>query len=103
MLEENCNNMGTVSFKDNKKKCIRPKPRKKKEFSCPDNKKANIGKYLLECCTFHEKKLVDNWTKLLKDYKSKNPVEELLKDNKNCRFLTKYIRLGIPMTMRWQT
>ena len=67
------------------------------EFQPPNNKQAVIGEFILPEYTNNE-----DWNKLLKNYKSGNPIESLLKDSKNCRLLTKFIREGVPVKWRWQ-
>lgn len=66
------------------------------EFHPPNNKQALIGEFILP-----EYGKSDDWAKLLRKYKGNNPIEELLKDDKNCRVLGKYIRQGIPVKWRW--
>lgn len=73
------------------------------EFFVPDHKQAEIGEYLLSDFPGIDAISLLAWNKLLKDYKSANPIEELLKDVKQCRELTTYIRQGVPMKLRWQT
>ena len=68
------------------------------EFIPPNIQQCMIGEYIIE-----DSKPSDDWSKLLKNYKTANPIESLLKDTKNCRFLTKHIRQGVPVKWRWVT
>lgn len=76
---------------------------KRIELAPPNNEKANIGLYLLSPKQDKESKTLESWNNLLRNYKTSKPIEELLKDTKNFRILTNYIRLGVPMKWRWET
>ena len=94
--------MGTASIRERKKKVITQSEFRKLEYSAPDNKKAHIGEYLLVYSARNDSAPLETWKRLLKGYKSRSPIEELLKDVKRCRELTVHIRQGIPMKWRWQ-
>ena len=73
------------------------------EFTPPNNEKAKIGIYMFEEFSHTNQNSLEIWTKLLKNYKSTNPIESLLTDTQNCKILTNYIKKGIPIQWRWQT
>ena len=68
------------------------------EFIPPNTQQCMIGEYILE-----DSRPSEDWSKLLKNYKNSNPIEYLLQDTKNCRFLTTHIRQGVPVKWRWPT
>lgn len=95
--------MGTGILSRPKKTQIIYKSSLRIEFTAPDNQKAEIGEYIFASQGLKETSLNETWSKLLGNYKSSKPIEDLLKDTKNCRALTSYIRQGIPVKWRWQT
>lgn len=73
------------------------------EIPAPENRKAEIGEFIFANQETKDINHKETWARLLSNYKSCKPIEELLRDTKNCRVLTNYIRQGIPVKWRWET